>query len=166
MQETYTTGENGLFVFRRLWPEDSYNVVVEARGHNKGESSELTGKAGETHDLGKIVLINTDAYLAGRVVGSDGQPIVGAEVFNRGDAPGPVATSTDSQGRFRLEGMLPGNPVCLRPQGGIPIHRGQEPGQHRRHDDHAAQGHGAAPGVEAGHDHEAARRSAPSPSRS
>ena len=45
VQETYTTGENGLFVFRHLWPEDSYNVVVEARGHNKGESSKLTGKA-------------------------------------------------------------------------------------------------------------------------
>ena len=37
--ETYTTGENGQFVFRHLWPEDRYNVVVEARGHNKGESS-------------------------------------------------------------------------------------------------------------------------------
>ena len=35
VQETYTTSENGLFVFRRLWPEDSYNVVVEARGHER-----------------------------------------------------------------------------------------------------------------------------------
>jgi protocatechuate 3,4-dioxygenase beta subunit len=108
VQETYTTAENGLFVFRRLWPEDSYNVVVEARGHNKGESSRMTAKLGETHDLGRIVLINTDTYVAGRVVGSDGHPIVGAEVFNRGDAPGPVATATDSQGRFRLAGLLPG----------------------------------------------------------
>ena len=108
VQDTYTTGANGLFVFRGLWPEDSYHVVVVARGHNKGESSELTGKAGETQDLGKIVLINTDASVAGRVVGADGQPIVGAEVFNRGDAPEPVAMATDSQGRFRLAGMLPG----------------------------------------------------------
>ena len=116
--ETYTTGENGLFVFHRLWPEDSYNVVVEARGHNKGESSPMTGKLGETHDLGKIVLIKTDAYLAGRVVGSDGRPIVGAEVFNRGDAPGPVAKATDSQGRFRLDGMLPGTRfVFVRKEG-------------------------------------------------
>ena len=118
VQETYTTGEDGLFVFRRLWPEDSYKVVVEARGHSKGESSELTGKLGETHDLGKIVLINTEASLAGRVVGTDGQPIVGAEVFNRGDAPGPVAQATDSQGRFRLEGMLPGTRfVFVRKEG-------------------------------------------------
>jgi protocatechuate 3,4-dioxygenase beta subunit len=106
--ETYTTGENGWFVFRGLWPDDTYNVVVEARGHDKGESSKLTGKAGETQDLGKIVLINTEAYLAGRVVDSDGKPIVGAEVFNRGDTPELVAKATDSQGRFRLDGMLPG----------------------------------------------------------
>jgi hypothetical protein len=108
VQDTYTTDANGLFVFRRLWPGDSYNVVVEAKGHNKGETSELEGKPGETHDLGKIVLINTDAVLAGRVVGSDGRPIAGAEVFNRGDAPEPVTKTTDSQGRFRLDGMLPG----------------------------------------------------------
>jgi RNA polymerase sigma factor (sigma-70 family) len=118
LQESYTTGENGLFVFRRLWPEDNYNVVVEARGHNKGESSRMTGKLGESHDLGKIVLINTDAVLAGRVVGSDGQPIVGAEVFNRGDAPDPISKSTDLDGRFRLEGMLPGTRfVFVRKEG-------------------------------------------------
>jgi hypothetical protein len=118
VQETYTTSENGLFVFRNLWPEDRYHVVVEARGHNNGESPKLTAKVGETHDLGKIVLINTDARIAGRVVGSDGRPIVGAEVFNRGDAPGPVAKSTDSQGRFRLDGMLPGNRfVFVRKEG-------------------------------------------------
>jgi hypothetical protein len=118
VRETYTTAENGLFVFRGLWPEDSYHVVVEARGHNKGESSRTTAKLGETHDLGKIVLISTDAYVAGRVVGSDGHPIVGAEVFNRGDAPEPVAKSTDSQGRFRLEGMLPGTRfVFVRKEG-------------------------------------------------
>ena len=64
VQEAYTTGENGLFpVFRRLWPEDRYDVVVEARGHKNGESSRVTGKLGETHDVGKIVLINTNAVL-------------------------------------------------------------------------------------------------------
>ena len=71
------------------------------------------------------MLINTSGYLAGRVVGSDGQPIAGATVFNRGDAPEPVATSTDSQGRFRLEGLFPGPEVCVRSQGGIPFHRRQ-----------------------------------------
>ena len=51
------------------------------------EAPEVTGKAGETHDLGKVALIDTSGYLAGRVLGSDGQPIAGAGVFNRGDGP-------------------------------------------------------------------------------
>jgi hypothetical protein len=54
------------------------------------------------------VLINTGGHLAGRIVGSDGQPIAGAAVFNRGDGSEPVATSTDPQGRFRLEGLFAG----------------------------------------------------------
>ncbi len=106
--ESYTTGDNGWFVFRGLWPGLMYNIVIEARGHNKAEAPRLTGKAGETHDVGKIVLINTSGHLAGRVVGTDGRPIPGAAVFNRGDGPQPVATSTDPQGRFRLEGLFPG----------------------------------------------------------
>ena len=106
--ETQTTDTDGWFVFRNLWPGVNYRVVVEARGHNKAEAPEVTGKAGETHDVGKVVLINTTGHLAGRVVGSDGRPIAGAGVFNRGDGPEMVATSTDAEGRFRLDGLFPG----------------------------------------------------------
>ena len=106
--ETYATGENGWFVFRNLWPGDGYSINIEARGYGRVETSHFFGKAGETHDVGKIVLNNTSGYVRGRVVGSDGKPIAGANVFNRGDAPEPRATSTDSQGRFRLEGLFPG----------------------------------------------------------
>ena len=102
------TSENGWFVFRGLWPGDEYTVAVAARGHGSAETPQLTGKAGETQDVGKIVLIDTSGYLAGQVVGSDGKPIAGANVFNAGDAPERVATSTDSQGQFRLAGMFPG----------------------------------------------------------
>jgi RNA polymerase sigma factor (sigma-70 family) len=105
---TYSTGDNGWFVFRGLWAGDRYSVVIEAKGQARIETPEVTGKAGETHDLGKIVLINTGGSLAGRVIGSDGRPVDGANVFNRGDAPEHVATATDSQGGFRLRGMFPG----------------------------------------------------------
>jgi hypothetical protein len=103
-----TTGDNGWFIFRGLWPGPEYGVIIQAKGHNNGETSGATGKAGETIDLGKVVLINMTGQLAGRVVGSDGQPIAGAAVFNHGDGPEPVATSTDPQGQFRLERMFPG----------------------------------------------------------
>ncbi len=73
--ETYTTKENGLFVFRGLWPDAWYNVVVEAKGHDKGETLRIDAKAGETRDLGKIVLMDTNGRVAGRVVDSGGRPV-------------------------------------------------------------------------------------------
>ncbi len=46
------------------------------------------------------------------------EPIVGAAVFNRGDSPEPIATSSDPDGRYRLEGLLPGTRfVFVRKEG-------------------------------------------------
>ncbi len=87
-----------------------------------------TGKAGETHDLGTIVLTGTDGHLAGRVVGSDGRPIAGATVFNRGDGPGPV----DRPDRRLRAGS--GSTACSRGRSTplsarrIPLHRRQGDG--------------------------------------
>ncbi len=106
--EAYTINEAGWFVFRDLWPRDQYRITVEAKGHSKAETSDITGKAGETHDFGKIALLNVSGYIAGRVVGSDGRPIANATVSNRGDGPQPVEVHADAQGRFRLDGLYPG----------------------------------------------------------
>jgi hypothetical protein len=106
--ESYTSSEAGWFVFRDLWPGDRYKVVVEAPGRGKTETPEVTGKGGETHDFGSIVLTGLDGHLAGCVLGSDGRPIADASVFNRGDGPRLVETLTDDQGRFRLESLFPG----------------------------------------------------------
>jgi RNA polymerase sigma factor (sigma-70 family) len=103
-----TTGEDGWFVFRRLWPGLSYDITIETKGYRKTVVPDLTGKAGETRDVGKLVLLNTAGYVAGRVVGSDGRPIAQAAVSKRGDSPEAIATFTDPEGRFRLEGMLAG----------------------------------------------------------
>ncbi len=106
--ETYETRGNGWFVFRGLWPRFPYGVVVEAGGHNKAESHHFTGPSGATHDVGKLVLLGNTGRLAGRVVDSAGRPMSGVAVFNRGDGPTTIATSTDSRGRFRLAGLYAG----------------------------------------------------------
>ena len=106
--ETCATGENGWFFFRGLWPGLTYDVIVEARGRNNAEAARIEGKAGDTHDTGKLVLISASGALTGRVVASDGRPIAGASVFNHGDSPESPASATDAQGRFRLDGLFPG----------------------------------------------------------
>ncbi len=119
-----TSGPDGWFVFRSLWAGPTYEVNVEARGHNKAQSAKLSTKSGETCDAGKLVLVRTAGALAGRVVDSGGRPIAGAEVFNRGDGPEAVASSTNAQGQFRLEGLLPGMKYAFA-QARLSIHGGQ-----------------------------------------
>ncbi len=106
--ESVVTGENGWFVFRGLWPGFQYGTELDAWGHSKAEAHTVIAKAGEIRDVGRIVLPSTAGRLAGRVVGSDGAPLSGAAVFNRGDGPEAVATVTDSQGQFQLGSLIPG----------------------------------------------------------
>jgi hypothetical protein len=106
--DTETTDESGWFVFRALWPGDRYKVAIDAEGYGKAEPPEVQGRAGETHDLGTIALTGGAGHIAGRVVGSDGKPIAGATVFNRGDAPTVLTTRTGGDGRFRLDNLFPG----------------------------------------------------------
>jgi hypothetical protein len=59
--------------------------------------------------LGTIKLVGTGGHVAGRVVGSEGKPIAGVMVFNRGNSIQPVSVKTDPMGRFRLEGLFSGS---------------------------------------------------------
>jgi hypothetical protein len=106
--DTATTDESGWFVVRNLWPGDRYKVVIEADDYSPAEPPEFQGRAGETHDLGTTALTRAGEHIDGRVVGSDGRPIAGATVFNRGDAPMPLETRTGPDGRFRLDSLFPG----------------------------------------------------------
>ena len=149
MLESFTTSKAGWFVFRDLWPGDRYKVVDRGPGRGKAEMPEVTGKAGETHDFGSIVLTGIDGYLAGRVVGSDGRPIASATVFNRGDGPRAVEALTDDQGRFRLEGLFPGIKYAFARKDGYRFTGDEGRRRRRRADRHDAQDDRAAPGLEA-----------------
>ncbi len=106
---TTTTDEKGCFAFKNLWPGDEYHVVIEAAGYTKNQTARISGKAGQTHDFGKIVLGSAQAAIEGKVVDSAGKPLAGVLVFNAGDAPEPRTTHTDAKGHFRLDGLRSGS---------------------------------------------------------
>ena len=103
------TDQDGQFLSRPLWPGDRYKVSIESKVFAKAETPEIEGSAGRVHDFGTISLVEVSAHVAGRVVGSDGKPIAGARVFNRGDSPRPTATETLADGRFQLDGLYSGS---------------------------------------------------------
>ena len=132
----------------------TYNVVVEARGHNKAEAprADRQGRRDPRRRQDRADQHRRPPRRPGRRLRRPAdrrrgrvqprrRPRAGRDLHR---SPGPVPARR----------AVPGDQVCLRPQGGISIHRRQGRRRRRRPDHHAAQDHGAAPGVEAGHDRE------------
>lgn len=110
--EAAFTDDRGRFVSGPLWPRDSYQASVAVDGYGRAESKRSVGKAGETIDVGAIVLRRNDGFVAGVVVDSAGKPVEGVTVFNSGDGLQPASVLTDATGRFRLERLF-GGPVYV-----------------------------------------------------
>lgn len=107
-----TTDADGRLVSEPQWPNGTYSVTATAPGCDQAQSADWTAVSGETHDFGELVLVRATGFVAGRVVDGSGQPVAGATVFNSGDGPARVETQTDTEGRFRLEGLYPGG-ACV-----------------------------------------------------
>jgi protocatechuate 3,4-dioxygenase beta subunit len=62
------------------------------------------------------------AAITGVVTGSDGKPLAQVAVLIVGDSPPhrDIAAATDSQGRYRLDGLLPGRYSILANASGYP----------------------------------------------
>jgi hypothetical protein len=106
--EVVRTDAEGRFRSGVLWPGDDYRVDVTAEGHGKAESIQVKGKAGQVHDLGVVTLTRTGGQVQGVVADTAGQPLAGVTVFNQGDAPEPLSTTSDAAGRFHLSGLYDG----------------------------------------------------------
>lgn len=107
--ESASTDSEGRFEFRALWAGDQYQVLIEATGFEKYETSQVTATAGKMHDFGEIALSSARGTVEGTVVDSAGKPLSAVTVFNAGDAPKTVVASSDAQGKFRLEGLRAGS---------------------------------------------------------
>lgn len=110
--EKVKTNDQGQFESSAFWDTDRYHVVIEAKGFPKTDLAHVIGSVGHAHDYGNVQLKGTNLSVSGKVVGTDGQPIADARVFNSGDAVDVVSTSTGENGQFQLDGMLDG-PVYI-----------------------------------------------------
>ena len=105
-------GPDGTFRSGGLWPDEQYHLVVSAPGYQTVETAALAAPAGQTCDLGNLVLRRSGLSVEGRVLDSDGRPVSGATVINSGDAERPLSVLTTNDGRFKLDALFAG-PVYL-----------------------------------------------------
>src|SRR5207237_8985618 len=104
--DAVTTDADGRFTSGALWPNDRYQVSVSLDEYGRAESKQVPGEAGQVHDLGTVRLVAIGKEVRGKVVGTDGKPLAGVTVAQRGD--GPVGTSAISgpDGSFVLGGYF------------------------------------------------------------
>jgi len=110
-----STDALGKFTLRDIDP-GTYQVTVERDGYVATRESErrvLVVKAGETNSDVKLTMLPT-GVISGRVVDSDGDPILGASVQvaplhkkKNDGSPGYVAATNDL-GEYRASGIAPG----------------------------------------------------------
>jgi protocatechuate 3,4-dioxygenase beta subunit len=106
--DTAKTDAAGKFRIGGLWAGDSYELHVSAKDCETRGTQCLAGTVGGTSDFGKIALPSIGGVVEGRMLDSSGKPLAGVRVFNSGDAPQPIETRSDADGRFRLAGLRKG----------------------------------------------------------
>lgn len=118
---TVTTDAEGYWQAANLPPTATFSVKIEAARHRGGQSSTWKAESGGSHDFGTIALTRLTGYVVGIVVDANGKPVPGAKVFNSGDSDQRNQTTTNAQGRFRLEGMTAGVVYISVEKKGLPL---------------------------------------------
>ncbi|HEY0076527.1 MAG TPA: carboxypeptidase regulatory-like domain-containing protein, partial [Abditibacteriaceae bacterium] len=103
------TDKNGNFLSEALWPDAKFSTFVTAANHIPAKSGAWQGEAGQTHDFGTLKLQHLAGVIQGQVRDKNGQPLSGARVWVRAALSQGSGNKTealsDSQGRFRIEGL-------------------------------------------------------------
>jgi protocatechuate 3,4-dioxygenase beta subunit len=102
--ETNTTDADGRYAFAGYWPKDRYGVQVKAAGYADGEAKDVFGDAGQVREFPVIKLTRANLTVTGAVVGPDGKPVAGAEVFQV-DGPTRTTAKSATDGTFTLTGF-------------------------------------------------------------
>ena len=110
-----TDGEGRFQTPAELQHGTYYRAEVSARGLLPATTEYVLPNARKQTTFGDIVLQRPPDLraIAGRVVDRAGRPVAGQRVFQTGDGPRRTETTTDEQGRFRLNGLYAGPAILL-----------------------------------------------------
>jgi protocatechuate 3,4-dioxygenase beta subunit len=110
--DTITTDAQGRFEVRTIPPEQGYHITAMADGYGRTDidvekSKAIVGRV----DLGTLHLAAANRAVSGIVVDPQGRPVPDASVMTVGGTTTgqrDLRTRTDTEGRFRLEGLCAG----------------------------------------------------------
>jgi len=111
-----STDTQGRYSITGIRPDATIWVSQPEKAGYKYLSGGLVTKQDDKFQVSDIVLVPLGSELVGRVVDAEGQPVAGATVMSPDGDP-DVQVSTDSDGRFRMEGLPPGEVTVVAVQG-------------------------------------------------
>ena len=104
-----TTDAAGAYHITGLLPNARYSVSVAMKGYGSGNVPDVVLQPGSPFTAQNVVLKEANSFIGGHVVDSHGTPLSGAKVSWMENQD--VNTTTDKSGKFRLEGVPPGDVV-------------------------------------------------------
>jgi hypothetical protein len=112
-QAATVTDHLGYARFEGLWPEREYSLRLLDPSRRPVLGPTHRAEKGATVDLGVLVVESHDGRLTGTIADPDGKPIPGAAIWTRRTLQGPAYASTDDDGEFRLERLMPGPRIVV-----------------------------------------------------
>jgi len=88
---------------------ERYSLYVSASGYgNAQQEMDAADPKADHYDFPPLVLKIADRKLAGRVLGADGKPVAGVQVYIRGEGQPNGNAITDTDGRFAFDAVCEG----------------------------------------------------------
>ena len=88
---------------------ERYGLYVSAKGYgNAQQEMDAADPKADHYDFPPLVLKIADRKLAGRVLGTDGKPVAGAQIWMNGEGQPNGNATTDADGRFVYDAVCEG----------------------------------------------------------
>ena len=119
-REPVSVDADGTFTISALPKGQQYNLFISAADHGSGQKNITRAQSqSNSMQLAPFKLRTADLELAGQLLGLDGKPLAGAQVYTYGNNQPNVNARTDASGHFKFKVCSgPINVNAFLPQGG------------------------------------------------
>jgi len=104
-----TTDAAGTYHFTGLMPNTRYGASISMKGYGSGNTGDIVLQPGIALTAKNVMLKAANSFVGGHIVDSHGTPLSGATVSWMDNQE--IKTTTDKSGKFRLDGVPPGDVV-------------------------------------------------------
>ncbi|HJT32651.1 MAG TPA: carboxypeptidase regulatory-like domain-containing protein [Pirellulales bacterium] len=122
-EQIYTDASGRFATPKHLRPGRRYQIEIDARGMMPESTEPIEQATGPTTNVADIVLTPTPRLrsVVGRVVDESSTPVAGVAVWQSGDGPRGTHSTSDAEGRFRIDGVYEGTAWLFTSHDGFPL---------------------------------------------